>query len=252
MTYLKRLTSTFTCLALAGFALIGQGALAAENDARVSITTQGLASDRASGAVTESSRDEFGALQMSGDRSKTSRSTGQQKVGSNVSAYTPNVDFWFYDAYVDLYADLDRDGYFSGIVLTFDADTVYTVADVYAVVYLSYEYGPWNEYAETNTFSIFGTSGSDEYVIETDLVSGYLTGNYDILIELFDAYDDAFIASIGPEDSSELSLLPLEDMDRDSVQGGPTPIVVNSGGGGSAGWLLLIGLAVAARRVRRS
>ncbi|MCH7829798.1 MAG: choice-of-anchor H family protein, partial [Proteobacteria bacterium] len=129
-----------------------------------------------------------------------------------------------------------------GIDLWFDADTIYSVADVYAVIYLSYEYGPWNEYAVTEDFTLFGTSGSDDYVIETELISGYETGSYDILIELFDAYDGSFVADIGPDFSSELSLLPLEDAGRDAV--GEPRIVVNSGGGGSPGWPLLLALTV--------
>ena len=64
----------------------------------------------------------------------------------------------------------------------------------------------------------------------------YPTGDYDILIELYDAYDGSFLASIGPEDTSQLSYLPLEDSTRDSA--GNTQVVVNSGGG-SLGWLLL-------------
>ena len=59
-------------------------------------------------------------------------------------------------------------------------------------MYLSYEGGPWNEYAETEDFTIFGTSSEDEYVLVSELMSGYPTGSYDILIELFDAYDGAF------------------------------------------------------------
>ena len=146
-------------------------------------------------------------------------------------------NFWFYDVDVALFSDFDRDGYFFGIDLAFDADTNYAFADVYAVLYLSYEYGPWNEYAETDDFTLYGTSSTDDYEIETELVSGYLPGSYDILIELYDADTNAFLASIGPEEAVELSLLPLEDSTRDSV-GGETQVVVNSGGG-SLGWLLL-------------
>jgi hypothetical protein len=149
-------------------------------------------------------------------------------------------NFWFYDVDVTLFSDFDRDGYYFGIDLAFDADTNYAVADVYAVLYLSYEYGPWNEYAETEDFTIFGTSGTDDYAIETELVSGYPPGSYDILIELYDADTNAFLASIGPEGAADLSLLPLEDSTRDSY-GGETQVVVNSGGG-SLGWLLLFGL----------
>jgi len=221
-----------------------RGALAA--DTRTSISTQGPASEQ--GSVASGAEDEYAALTTGGDRNKSSRSSEQQKSAVS-NAVAPNTDFWFYDAWVDLYADVDRDGYFSGIELTFDVDTIYAIADVYAVVYLSYEFGPWNEYAVTEDFTILGSSGTDEYFIDTDLVAGYPSGNYDILIELFDAYDNSFVASLGPEDSSELSILPLEDMDRDSLE--TTQIVVNSGGGGSFGWLLLLGLGIAGRRLRR-
>jgi hypothetical protein len=149
-------------------------------------------------------------------------------------------NFWFYDVDVTLFSDFDRDGYYFGIDLAFDADTNYAFADVYAVLYLSYEYGPWNEYAETADFTLFGTSGTDDYEIETELVSGYPSGSYDILIELYDADTNVFLASIGPEEAVELSLLPLEDSTRDSGGGG-TQVVVNSGGG-SFGLLALFAL----------
>jgi hypothetical protein len=155
---------------------------------------------------------------------------------------SPDSNFWFYDVFVDLFSDFDRDGYYFGIDLEFDADTNYTVADVYAVLYLSYDYGPWNEYAETEDFTLFGTSGTDEYRVKTELISGYPTGSYDILIELYDADTNAFLASIGPDEAADLSLLPLEDSTRDSPSAGTTQVVVNSGGGGSLGWLLLLGL----------
>ena len=222
--------------------LVGSRGVLAD-DTRISVTSQGLAGEQ--GTILPGAQDEYAALTAGGDRKKSPRSAEQQKAGI---AAAPNTDFWFYDARVDLYADLDNDGYFSGIDLTFDADTIYAVADVYAVVYLSYEYGPWNEYAVTEDFTILGSSGTDEYFIETDLVAGYPTGDYDILIELFDTFDNAFVASIGPDETSQLSLLPLEDIDRDSV--GTTQVVVNQGGGGSFGWLLLVGLGVAARARR--
>ena len=167
---------------------------------------------------------------------KPSDDPRQRTATIGVSA---NPDFWFYDVDVALFADADRDGYFWGIDLKFDADTSYGAADVFAVLYLSYEGGPWNEYAETEDITLFGTSAFDDYVVETELVSGYPTGEYDILIELYDAYDGSFLASIGPDDTSELSYLPLEDSTRDSS--GNTQVVVNSGGG-SLGWLLLFSL----------
>jgi hypothetical protein len=187
--------------------------------------------------------DSYAGLKKSGARTKPSAS-GKTGAGQSL-AENASFDFWFYEADVILFADDDRDGYFYGIDLLFDADTIYGAADVYAAVYLSLEGGPWNEYAVTDDFTIFGASGDDEYVLVTELMSGYPTGSYDLLIELFDAWDGSYLASFGPEDTSELAYLPLEDFNRDE----PVVVVVEQGGGGAAGiWLLLPLMFVALRR----
>lgn len=228
-----------TVLLLAGTS-VGRAEL--DTEPRLSTTSQGGEIQRGGIGEGVKSHDEYKALVTSGNRNKPDRSAAQQKSAggalTNPGTQSPNTDFWFYDVDIELFSDFDNDGYYYGIDLWFDADTAYSVADVYAVIYLSYEYGPWNEYAVTEDFTLFGTSASDDYVIQTELISGYQTGSYDILIELFDAYDGTFVADIGPDFSSELSLLPLEDAGRDAA--GETRIVVNSSGGGSVGWLLLL------------
>ena len=222
----------------------------ADQEPRISTSTQ---------SNGRTSRVELAPLITSGPRSGSTRSSSQQKPTLNSSAssvitHAVNEEFWFYDAIVDIYSDLDRDGYYSGIKVTFDADTIYTVADVYAVIYLSYDFGPWNELTDTDDFTIYGASGDDEYFIETELVSGYPTGSYDVLIELFDIYDGTFVASIGPEDSSELSYLPLEDVGRDTPYT-TTTVIVTDGGGGALSWiglLALLGITVAFRTRARA
>ncbi len=215
-------------------------------DIRVSRSLRGNRdSVREKNSKSEKSDNNYKALTLSGSRSSPS---GQQIVGS---------DFWFYTADVILFNDDDFDGYYWGIDLLFDADTIYDVADVYAVVYLSFEDGPWNEVAITETFPLFGATSDDEYVLVTELVSGYPTGSYDVLIELFDAIDGAFLVDFGPEDSSELSFLPLEDANRDDPNF-DRPVVLVHGGGGATGWwmismmlLLLLGTSLRNNRVRR-
>lgn len=228
----------------------------AEDDARrVTLSKHYRGDGRENAVAIKETRDEYDAL------SKTETTTGKSRSGVNAKAtsgeyMSPNVDFWFYLADVDLYADDDRDGFYSGVDLLFDIDTYYSVADIYVVAYLSFEGGPWEEYAVTEDFTIFGSSGTDDYVIVTDLVSGYPTGDYDILVEVFDADTNDFLAFIGPEDTSELAFLPLEDMDRDAPFGGDTRVTVNQGGGGSFAWptLLLLtfcaGLAARGRAMR--
>jgi hypothetical protein len=216
---------------------------------RVSVTRQSTAAERDQGQISDSTEDTFMALEVGDQQKGELRSVTQSKTTASL-AQTPNTDFWFYSADVDLYLDRDADGYFYSIDLWFDADTYYDVADVYAVVYLSHEGGPWNEYAATDDFTLYGASSDDDYVIETDLMSGYPTGSYDLLVELFDSYDGAFVASIGPDDTSELGFLPLEDAERDAPVVVVREVIVREGGG-STGMLMLILLAALALAMPR-
>ncbi len=232
------------CL-IAGLMLLSGLALADESETRVSISTGATKAQRQQGLDGAISHNEFATLETSGRRDPNSSSNllGKPEMAA---AQAPNIDFWFYTADVVLFNDHDADGFYHGIDLLFDADTYYDFADVYAVIYLSLEGGPWNEYAATEDFTIFGASGDDEYVIVTELLSGYPSGSYDVLIELFDAFTGEFLAYIGPEDTSELAFLPLEDANRDTPIEVPEVIVVHEHGGGSIGLLfLLIMLATA-------
>jgi hypothetical protein len=238
---------------LAGLLLVSLNTFAAEQT-RLSVTSQGTRVDRDNGDPGIRTEDEFPSLREDGDRLIGKTPMVLSKPGA-ATAQAPNTDFWFYTADVELFNDHDGDGYFHGIDLLFDADTWYTFADVYAVVYLSLDGGPWNEYAVTEDFTLYGASSEDEYIIVTELVSGYPAGSYDVLIELFDAYDNTFLAWFGPEDTSELAFLPLEDADRDAAVI-PEVIVVNRHhGGGSTGLLaiLILGLLAVGRfRAARS
>jgi len=206
--------------------------------------------------VQSKSTEEYDALKITGERNKSGTRAGFAKPGAgSSSAQSTSFDFWIYDADVQLFSDHDNDGYFYGVDLLFDADTIYSAADVYAVLYLSYEGGPWNEYAVTEDFTIFGSSGSDEYVLVTELMSGYPTGDYDLLIELFDTFDGAYLASYGPDETSALGFLPLEDFNRDMPVTEVVIIESHGGGGSLDGWLLslliLVLLVSASRKIWR-
>ena len=226
-------------------------AVAGAEDKRVSNSTHFRGDGRDHARPIRESRDEYQPL-GTGARQHGKTSSGVQSTTSFDYSASPNADFWFYLADVELYGDSDRDGYYSGIDLLFDIDTYYPAADIFAVAYLSLEGGPWEEYAVTEDFTIFGTSGTDDYVIVTDLVSGYPRGDYDVLVEVFDADTGEFLAYIGPEDSPDLAFLPLEDMDRDAPPA-ETRITVNSGGGGASDLLLLtlLGVTAAVSGLRR-
>jgi hypothetical protein len=230
----------------AGMAIFSADAFADTKDVgRSSITTQSTRMQRDDGLAGTITEDDHAALVTEGARQRTAGVSANSKATLQ-AVQAPNTDFWFYSADVILFNDHDDDGYFHGIDLLFDADTYFMEADVYAVVYLSFEGGPWNEYAATEVFTLYGSESSDEFNIVTELLSGYPAGSYDLLIELFDAWDDSLVAYFGPEDTSELAFLPLEDADRDVVIV-PEIIVVEEhhhGGGAVSGWFILaLGLA---------
>ncbi|MEM9171803.1 MAG: choice-of-anchor H family protein [Pseudomonadota bacterium] len=211
--------------------VVSTSALASSNETAAVSSAQGYVADK-------QGRDDSDALQR--PASKPRAGTGQARKGGAAVSESINRDFWIYDASVALRDDLDGDGFFTRVELTFDADTVYTGASVYAVLYLSLEGGDWVEYGETDYFNIYGAGGGDEYYFDTDLVSGFPPGYYDILIELYDDFDNSLVAVYGPENDIDLFELPLESVGRD---GPAAPIVVaSSEGGGAAGIIGLLGL----------
>ncbi len=248
----------FKVLFFAGLAAlaVSGASQAATDDTRTSVTRQYADGGRNNPTMTSESTDEYEALVTLGSRAQSKTRGSASKPGDGTATTkSVGIDFWFYDADVQLFADDDGDGYFHGIDLLFDADTIYSAAEVYAVVYLSLDLGPWNEYGATEDFWIFGASGNDDYVLVTELMSGYPTGDYDLLIELFDAGNDSLLASFGPVDSSALSFLPLEDFNKDTPISDP-PIAVSHGGGGAAdAWmisiLLLLLVVSAVRKIWR-
>jgi len=214
----------------------------AEEEPRVSTSVHISNAERTAGSAGKISSEEHAALVTAGDRATSKRSDASTETTAARSA-AANTDFWFYTADVILFNDHDGDGHYHGIDLLFDADTYYNSAEVYAVVYLSLDGGPWNEYSVTENFTLYGSSADDEFNIVTELVSGYPTGSYDLLIELFDGYNDRYLASYGPVDTPELAFLPLEDSDRDVPYVPPPPpstTVVVHDHGGALGWPMLV------------
>ncbi len=233
--------------------MLGIVTAAAETEVRVSKSLHYSAGGRDRTQTPTETIDQYAPLEVDGIRGKSSGSVTSGKIGSSVTtSQAASADFWFYSADVILFGDDDRDGYFYGIDLLFDVDTIWSAVDVYAVTYLSYEGGPWNEYAATEDFTLFDSSADDDYNIVTELESGYPTGSYDLLIEIFDAETGEFLVGFGPEDTSDLGFLPLEDFHRDAPIS-VVPIATSHGhhGGGSTGiWMLAVLLLV--RLSRRS
>ena len=129
--------------------------------------------------------------------------------------------FSIYQAQTHLIDDYDADGYYQTFSISFDADLIsYSYieqADVYAELYLSFNGGPWQHYLTTDIFTLYGESSDDEYSIHTRLNQGYLSGEYDILIDLYEVGYDDIVASYSAYDDAALIALPLESNEYDEV-----------------------------------
>lgn len=132
-----------------------------------------------------------------------------------------DYSFSIYQAQTRLIDDYDADGYYQTFSISFDADLIsyshFERADVYAELYLSFNGGPWQHYLTTDIFTLYGESSDDEYSIHTRLNQGYVSGEYDILIDLYEVGYDDIVASYSADDDAALIALPLESDEYDEV-----------------------------------
>lgn len=125
-------------------------------------------------------------------------------------------DFTLYGAASALRSDRDGDGYHSEFRIRFDADVIVGGAYVYAKLYLRRAgESEWFLYHETDDFYITGQTSDDEYYVTTTLDDGYPTGEYDVLIDLYESGFSGIVATLGPGESGALSYLPLEESGLD-------------------------------------
>lgn len=130
-------------------------------------------------------------------------------------------DFSIYQATAILLEDNDADGYYQTFQISFDADlisySIFDQADVYAELYLSFNGGPWEYYLTTDIFTLYGESSDDQYDIYTILNQGYISGEYDVLIDLYEVGFSDIVASYSGFDTASLAALPLESDEYDHV-----------------------------------
>ncbi len=173
------------------------------------------------------------------------------KEGVSFTASAFLSDHWLYEAGVDMFFDADNDGYYRYLRVTFDVDSYFAKAWVYGALYLSADGVVWDLLHETEDFRVDGETADDAYEVEVELVSGYPPGEYDLLLEIYDADTGVFQDELGPADTSAFALLPLEDRAHDTAP--PVVVVHEHGGGGAMSMPVLLALlaAAAAGRLRR-
>lgn len=142
----------------------------------------------------------------------------QESVENSVSAAKPlPASFEIFDAWIELSGDLDGDGYYHRVRLTFDADVNTAVETVYVKLYLSREGGDWYQFASSDLFEIYYDSVDDTYEVVTELVEGYTPGYYDVMIELHSLYHPGVVASRVLDSFNSGIGIALEDQQHDEA-----------------------------------
>jgi hypothetical protein len=154
-------------------------------------------------------------------------------------------DFWIYDSWLSLSNDLDYDGYYSTLTVEFDVDTVYSRAYVYAIIYLGVN-GLFEPIHTTSVFAIDSDISEDSFIVESELISGFPSNDYEIMIELYDADTNQFVAFSDGYEDADLAFAPLESVNFETLP--EPPVIIIEEHGGSLGIWAMFGIGLAAFR----
>jgi hypothetical protein len=145
--------------------------------------------------------------------------TRQKSANTQAGQYSDEwylQEAWITNIGLLLYNDADNDGYFAGFSLSVDADTSYSNTDVYLSIDMQRSFYQVESLHTSEVFPLYGQSAADEYRIDIELVNNYPQDQYDLIIELRDAYTRQVLESVSWADFSNLRALPLESEDYDN------------------------------------
>ena len=143
--------------------------------------------------------------------STTKTTSKSPTLRTNVTKENTSL-FSIYDAWISLDLDEDFDGYYSELTINFDADYVYNdYAEVYAEIYINSNGVDWELLYSTDSFLIYGNDSSDFYSVSLSLNTDFPTGQYDLLIDLYEVGYSGVAATISSGEDVDLYMLPLED-----------------------------------------
>ena len=227
--YLSKFQQLTQNIAIAGLVLLAVPAYG-EADRTTSTRSISYLSESAPDKAESDSRLKETAFQLlpalvtDGYREESSPVYAARIITSYLETSYTSAEVTLYDASTTLISDFNHDGFYHRFSVTIDADTIYPEAHIFAELYLSYEGGPWNYIAASDSYHIYRDSELDTFTIETELAEGFDPGYYDIRIELYDADTGYKILSYGPYDDPSLSALPLEDSYYDDYAAVIVPI----------------------------
>lgn len=142
-----------------------------------------------------------------------------QSIDGNLTSrhHTPNAhlsehmaEIWVSDITTVLFNDADNDGYYAGFSLTLDADVAWDSADIYANIYLQSSGSRAELFHTTNVFNIIEQHSADRYRVDVELDENFHAGDYDLIVDVLNAYDAEIEDTVSHRTHNNLSRLPLE------------------------------------------
>jgi len=167
---------------------------------------------------------------------------------------------WIRDIGTLLFDDFDGDGYHSGFSISIDVDSEYGDTEVYAKIYLQSDSEPLALLHTTSRFSVYGSTFGDEYRVDTELRNNFASAEYDVVVDIHDAWSDELLDTANARGFDNLNDLPLESSDqhnpssdddhRHEIESSSADVVVTEYAGAfHPAWLLaLVGGWIARRR----
>ncbi len=156
------------------------------------------------------------SLETLATQTQTFRSSNQHEDWKHRDQYRPGV--WVANVGMLLFNDADHDGYYAGFSLSIDVDCDYGDTDVYAKIYLQQDNGEMYLLHTTSRFTVYSLTIGDEYRVDTELRSNYYAGQYNVTIDIHDAWSDELLDTATHRGFDNLQSLPLE---ADSQQQSP-------------------------------
>jgi len=165
-------------------------------------------------------------LLLSGQLTENVSRNGDESASSANNFFTTNFSFnnRFSDVYIfsvgsTVYSDADRDGFFTRFSLRFDADVSYGEEFIFARILLRTNDSDYELFHTSRVFQIYEGLSSDEYELDTRLISNYPAGFYDVRIEVREAGSSQLLDVVDASTHRTLSRLPLESSDLNGIVG---------------------------------
>ena len=149
-----------------------------------------------------------------------SRSAQAKNLGDFHHQTHDRPTIWISDIGTLLFDDWDSDGYHSGFSITIDVNSEFGDTEVYAKIYLEPSYSASVLLHTTERFSVYGTTASDEYRVDTELRNNFEADYYNLSIDIHDAWSDELLTSANARGFNNLNQLPLESGEMTGFAGG--------------------------------